>query len=144
MSQTVQDVLQSAQYSSDGTLYSLLQLHPRAVIVAASIAAEVADPFLSMIVDPHETTLIMPSHLVQEFEERLKGHVLGQIQYRLITLETVLQPTLIGLMATISKALADQNISLLALSAFSRDHFLVPADQFDQALTTLNALKNPF
>lgn len=143
MSQTLQDILQSAQYTSDGVTYSLLKLHPRALIIAASIAAEIADPFLTLIVDKYETTLIMPSNLVEEFEERLKGHTISQVQYRLITLEAELEPTLIGLMATISKALAEQNISILALSAYSRDHFLVPAHQFDQALQALNALKNP-
>jgi hypothetical protein len=143
MSQTLQDVLQSAQYTSDGVVYSLLKLHPRAVIVAASIVAEIADPFLTIIVDKHETTLIIPAPLVEEFEARLKGHIISQIQYRLITLETELEPTLIGLMATIAKVLAEQHISILALSAFSRDHFLVPAGQFDQAMATLTALKNP-
>lgn len=142
MSQTLQDILKSAQYSSDGIIYSLIKLHPRALIIAASIAAEIADPFLTLIVDKYETTLIIPSNLVEEFEERLKGHTLSTTQYRLITLEAELEPTLIGLMATISKALAEQNISILALSAYSRDHFLVPAEQFDSAMTALNALKN--
>lgn len=143
MSQNLQDILQSANYSSDGIVYSLLKLHPRAVIIAASIAAEIADPFLTLIVDKYETTLIMPANLIEEFEERLKGHLMSHVQYRLITLDTELEPTLIGLMATISKTLAEHNISILALSAYSRDHFLVPVEQFDQALKALNALKNP-
>ncbi len=141
MSQTVDSVLQALTFYTDHVNYKLLKLHPLAVTLAASIVAEVAEPFLALIVDKDEITLVLPGHLIEEFSERLRDYTLSQADYRLITLDLELEPTLIGFMATLATALAEAGVSILPLAAFSRDHLLVPQPQLETALLALKALK---
>nr|PZN52048.1 MAG: hypothetical protein DIU68_15355 [Chloroflexota bacterium] len=44
-------------------------------------------------------------------------------------------------MARVSAALAEAGISILPFAAHTRDHLLVPADQFDKARATLEKLR---
>jgi hypothetical protein len=46
---------------------------------------------------------------------------------------------LIGFMALVSRFLAEAGVSILALSAFERDHILVPAAQFQTAWDVLRS-----
>jgi hypothetical protein len=59
-----------------------------------------------------------------------------------ITFDIALEMSLVGFMARISQALADANVSILTFAAFTRDHILVPIDQFDIALAALEKLKS--
>jgi hypothetical protein len=140
MSQSVDDVLKSMPIKSDDVVYRLVQLHPKAVTVAASIIAEIRDPFCALIVDADEITLIMPDNLIDEFNNRLRDHTVTELAYRLITLDVVLSPDFVGFMARISGALADAGISLLPVAAFSRDHIFVTESQFEQAVSVLEQM----
>jgi hypothetical protein len=44
-------------------------------------------------------------------------------------------------MAVLSNALAAAGVPIFPFAAYSRDHLLVPADQFDLALVTLEAMR---
>ena len=142
MPQTVDQVLKDATYFTDDVVYVMVKLHPRAIVVGASIIAEIADPFCTLIADKDEVTLIIPQHLVIEFEKRIPDDAVSEDTYRLITLDMELEPDLVGLMAAISRVLADADVTIMPLAAFSRDHILVPAAQFDVAMQTLNTLKS--
>lgn len=142
MSQTVQDVLQKATFYSDDTDYRLIHLPPNAITAAAGVLAEVGEAFMALLVDKDEVTLVLDDESLAELGKRLIGHKVGETRYRLITLDVELEPTLTGLMAHLSTALAKANVSILPYAAFARDHLLVPADQFDLAMTTLQQLKS--
>jgi len=92
-------------------------------------------------VDKDEVTLVLPAHLIDEFGARLPSDFVHTQRYRLITFDVVLDMGIIGLMAQLSDALAQANISILTYAAFSRDHLLVPAVQFDAAMNALEHLK---
>jgi len=142
--QNVDDVIKNAPLFSDNRDYSLIQLPSRAILVAAGILAEVADPFSAIVVDKDEVTLIIPTELVVEFNtrlERISDHQITQEPYRLITLDIVLDFDLVGLMARVAQALADAGISILPIAAFSRDHILVPAAEYGKAVSALEHLK---
>jgi hypothetical protein len=141
MSQSVESVLQGVTFYTDEINYKLVKLHPKAITLAASIVAEVAEPFLTLIVDKDEVSLVMPSHLIEEFTERLRDYNVSETDYRLITLDMELEPTLVGLMAVLASTLANAGVSILPLAAFSRDHLLVPHSQLETALSALKALK---
>ncbi|GAB4510502.1 MAG: hypothetical protein OHK0046_07480 [Anaerolineae bacterium] len=144
MPQTLDDVFSQAQWFSDDTPYRLLQLPARAIMPAVSILAEVRDPFVAVIIDKDEITLLMPAALVEEFAERLvrfPDHRVSEKQYRLITLDVVLDFNLVGLMAHVTTALAKAGISVLTYAAYSRDHFFVTVEDFETALTILEQLK---
>jgi hypothetical protein len=57
-----------------------------------------------------------------------------------ITLDTVFEWDVIGILAVVSGALADAGIPIGAATAFSRDHILVPASRLREALSALKGL----
>ncbi|MBI5958897.1 MAG: ACT domain-containing protein, partial [Chloroflexi bacterium] len=58
--------------------------------------------------------------------------------YRLITFDLPLDLNLLGFMALVSRILADAQVPILALSAFERDHLLIPSDRFQTAWDALS------
>jgi len=142
MNQAVRQALQQTNLYSDGVDYSIIKLHPRAITVAAGIIAEIGEAFCALIVDKDEVSLIIPEEAINDFASRLQDHVGSPMLYRLITFDVELAFDLFGFMAVVSKALADAEIPILPIAAFSRDHILVPSNQFDVALQTLQKLQS--
>ena len=58
--------------------------------------------------------------------------------FRLVTLNLELQWNIIGYYALVTKILADAEISVGALSAFSRDHLLIKQEDLAKALKVLS------
>ncbi len=123
---------------TDGTLYRLIHLPPRAITAGAGVLAEIGTPFSALIADKDEVTLLLPQVEWAMFSDRLPDHRAAG-EYRLITFDLPLDLDLIGFMALVSRILADAGVSILALSAFERDHILVPAAQFQAAWDALHA-----
>lgn len=136
------DILQQAAFTSDGIDYRYLKLHPRAITAAAGVVAELGEPFVALLVDADEVSLLLPDEAVADFAARLPGYEASDITFRLITLRNELPATLVGLMARLSQALAEANISILTFGAYTRDHLFVPSAQFDAAMQTLEQLKD--
>ncbi|MBC7899473.1 MAG: ACT domain-containing protein [Saprospiraceae bacterium] len=57
--------------------------------------------------------------------------------FRLLTFDTVLDFNVVGFLAEVARILAEENISMVALSAFSRDHVLLKQNDLAPALTSL-------
>lgn len=127
-----------AQLYSDEVLYTLIHLPAPAITPAAATLAEVGMPFSALVVDKDEVTLVLPDEAWRDFQHRLpdRREVSG---YRLITFDLPLDLSVIGFMALVSRVLADAGVSILAISAFERDHLLVPAAQFQAAWDALRA-----
>lgn len=142
MAQTVEQALREARLYTDGQDYLMLRLPTAAVTAAAGVLAEIGEPFGALIVDKDEVTLVIPADALEAFARRLPGHELGATQYRLITFDVELEPTLIGFMAQVSRALADAGVTILPFAAFSRDHLLVPSAQLDIAMQALEMLRS--
>lgn len=141
MTPTISEILKNASFYTDDEAYVVLKLPAAAITPVASIIAEVGEPFCAMIVDKDEVTLVVPHDVPAEFTKRLRGHEAITYRYRLITIDAVLPPDLVGFMAKISAALADAGVTLLPYAAFSRDHLLVPEAQFETAMQALKKLK---
>lgn len=141
MAQTIQQALSNAELYSDDVVYRFVKLPANGIIVAASIVAETRNPFCAMIVDKDEVTLMLSEETCDDFQNRLKLATLSDIKYRLITFDVILEPTLIGFMAHITKALGESSISVMPYAAFSRDHIFVADTDFDTALSVLNSLQ---
>ncbi len=137
---TVEQVLKEAKLYTDGKRYTLLRLHPRAITVGASVIAELAEPFSLLIVDKDEVTLLTPADALETFASRLRDYQVAEMQYRLITFDIALDLSLVGFMARVSQTLADVGVSIMPYAAFTHDHLLVPADQFEKAWSTLEKL----
>lgn len=141
MSQTVEQALRQARFVTDSQEYRLLRLPPGAITAAAGVLAEIGEPFSAVLADQHEVTLIVPAEAVEDFAHRLPGYQVSEPVYRLITLDVVLEHSLVGFMARVAAALAAAQISVMPYAAFSRDHLLVAAPDLDRALAALNRLQ---
>jgi hypothetical protein len=115
----------------------MIRLPPNAIWAGAGVIADLGEAFSVFMADKDEVTLVMPLDAWQEeYQRRLPGAVQTGA-FRLITSDYPLEFALVGFMAIVARALAEANVSLMALSAFSRDHFLVPAEAFERAWAAL-------
>jgi hypothetical protein len=142
MTQTVEQALSKAVLYSDAVSYTLLRLPASAITAAAGVVAQIGEPFCALIVDKNEVSLVIPADALPDFIKRLPGHSAAQQAYRLITFDLELDLALVGFMARVSRALAEAGVSILPLAAYSRDHILVPAAQFDIAMSALRKLQS--
>ena len=140
MTVSAKELLAAIPLYTDGQLYRVLHLPPSAAMAAAGVLAQMREPFSALIVDKDEVTLVIAEDLLEEYARRLKEREVSE-PYRLITFDGALEPTLIGFIAAISKALADAGVPILPLAAFQRDHILVPAAQFEAAWSALQTLQ---
>ena len=131
-----QQALAKTSLFSDNVIYTMISLPSRGASRALTLFAEHATPFISCIIDKDEISLVVPLDLWRDVAPRLTGAKQSG-KFRLITFELVLDFSLVGFMALVSQLLADANISLMAISAYSRDHILVPANKFTQAWNVL-------
>ena len=142
MTDNVRKLLAQARFYTDSNDYVLIKLPARAITVAAGILAEIGEPFGALVADKDEVTLLTYLEAVEDFKKRLEGATVYPNTYRLITIDVELAPSITGFMAYLSRALAENGISILPYAAFSRDHILVPADKLDDAITTLKQLQS--
>ncbi len=122
---------------TDETPYALIHLPAPAITAAAGVLAEIGMAFSALVVDKDEVTLVLPQDTWEPFAARLPDYRVVD-DFRLITFDSPLDMALVGFMALISQVLAKAGVSLIALSAFERDHILVPAAQFQLAWNTLH------
>ncbi len=123
---------------TDQQAYAIVHLPKTAITAAAGILAQISEPFSALLADKDEVTLVLLQEVWADFAGRLPDHR-AEAPYRLITFDTPLEMTLVGFLAEISRTLAEAGISLMAFSAYSRDHLLVPAKRFDAAWSALEA-----
>jgi len=62
---------------------------------------------------------------------------ISPIDYRLITFDVDLAPTLVGFMAFVTDKLARAQVSVLPFGAYSKDHIFVSTKDFEKAMGVL-------
>lgn len=140
-SPTAETLFKQAALYTDNIDYAVIHLPPAATVAGAAVLAEAAHAFSVLIVDKDEVSLVMPQNLWEDYAPRLPQHRV-ETGFRLITFDLPLEFDVIGFMALVSRVLAEANVSLLAISAFSRDHVLVPSKQFGTAWDALEAAQS--
>lgn len=135
MDRAAQVLAQAALYT-DGDSYRLIHLPLSEIAAGARFLAEVGQPFCALIADKDEVSLLVSQTVWEHVADRFADHRVSDA-YRLITFDLPLDFELIGFMALISTILAEARVSILALSAFERDHIFVPANQFQTAWDAL-------
>lgn len=86
--------------------------------------------------DKFETTLLLDEIDFETIRYAIR-EAKTERNFRLLTFEIVLDFTVVGFLAEISRILAEADISIVAVSSFSRDHFLVKQDDLAKALKVL-------
>lgn len=88
------------------------------------------DKVFAVVTDGSEITMVAElDHDLEVLEE--------ESPLRIISFDTKLPFDLIGFLAYITKLLADQNISLFAISSFSTDHILMKEVYLEKAMEVL-------
>jgi hypothetical protein len=107
----------------------------RKLLETPELAPRMTAPFM-IFSDKYEVTLLLDDidfgtmrHAIREAKK--------QGNFRMLTFDLVMDFDVVGFMALVSKILAEAGISIVALSAFSRDHILVNQDDLPKALKVL-------
>ena len=92
--------------------------------------------FVSITRDKDEVTLVVAEEIWQQFAPRFAD---AQVQSgrRMIVFDEVLDFTVVGFIAEISRALAEVGISILNLSTYRTDAVLVHELRFEEAVTAV-------
>ena len=117
------------------TLVSLSHENWRKLLENPELSPRMTAPFM-IFQDKFEVTL-----LLDEIDfKKIRYSILSaksQSGFRLLTFDIELDFTVVGFIALVAKILADANISIIALSAFSRDHLLIKQNDLAKALMIL-------
>jgi len=92
--------------------------------------------FYSLTFDDEEITLILSEEDWKKIYYLFKEARIEK-PYKVITLDTILEWDVIGYVATVSKILAKENISIGVVSSFSRDHVLVEKSDLKKAVSLI-------
>jgi hypothetical protein len=103
---------------------------------ALALLPEVAQPFLTAVVDRAEVTLVLPWDTWQPLRDETDQFEEAR-GYRLITFELPADLGVVGFIATLSNLLAEAGVSIFSVSAYTHDHMLVQEEDLDQAVKVL-------
>jgi len=100
-----------------------------------SLSPRMSAPFM-IFMDPHEVTLILDEI---DLSNMRRGLATAKIEngYRMLTFNIVLELSVVGFMAEVSRILADAGVTILALSSYSRDSLLIKQEDLAAALKAL-------
>jgi len=95
-----------------------------------------AESVFMLLRDTRETTL-----LIEETDWRAMRHAVRDARvegdFRLLTFDVELDWNVVGFLARVTEILAEANVTVGALSSFSRDHVLIKQDDLPRSLRAL-------
>ncbi len=95
------------------------------------------------ITDQYEITVIIDQNKLGNITySEFKVDNLSELEknWKLLTLDVVFSLNTVGILARISGVLAEKGISIMAISAYSRDHFLIREEDISEAIGALKKL----
>jgi len=113
--------------------FAICRLEPEAGIPSWALAGD----FFSVTRTKEELSLVCPQEMVPEGTHCEKD-------FRSIKVEGPLDFALVGVLASLTEALAQEEISILAISTFDTDYLLVKEAQVDRAVQKLTQAGHRF
>ncbi len=133
-----QELLKQTRVEVSSETYFLVSVRREAwlrLLESPELSPRMTAPFM-ILSDKYEVTLML-----DEVDFGTCRHALRDAKveggFRMLTFDIVLDFNVIGFLAFVSKVLADADISIIALSAFSRDHILIKQNDLAKALKVL-------
>lgn len=99
------------------------------------LSPRMSAPFM-IFRDKWEVTLLLDDVDFKTIRHQIR-EAKTQGNFRLLSFDAEMDFTVVGFTAQVSKILAEANISIVALSAFSRDHLLIKQEDLAKALKVL-------
>ncbi len=117
------------------TLVSLNEQNWLKLLENPELSPRMTAPFM-IFKDRFETTLLLDEIDFIKIRDAIEN-AKTEGNFRLLTFDIELDFSVVGFLAEISRILAAAGISIVALSAFSRDHILVKQNDLSNALKVL-------
>jgi hypothetical protein len=127
---------------------TVLKTHPedylvvsidRAEMELARVAFKDLEPWSSVTYDHMEVSVVLDESRWEELREEFTSYRV-EGPYTLITFDIVLDLSLVGFLSVVSYVLADEGVSIYALSTYLRDHILVRKEDAGMAVAALEGL----
>jgi hypothetical protein len=138
-SPTVKELLRKTRVEVAPETFYLISLRHAdwlKLLESPELSPRMTAPFM-IFKDKFETTLLLDEIDFQTVRHAVRD-AKTQGNFRLLTFDVELDFTVVGFLAEITRVLADAEISIVALSAFSRDHLLVKQEDLSKALKALS------
>lgn len=121
--------MEPAEYLTDATVIVSEERY-------AVCKTEQAEPTaFATVRDGSETTVVIEQESLDDV-----AAIETERDWKLLTFDVVLPFELVGFLATVAGALAEEGVSIFALSAYSTDHLLVKSGDVDTATRKLERL----
>jgi uncharacterized protein len=117
-------------------LVSLSQENWLKLLENPELSPRMTAPFM-IFRDKYETTLLLDEIDFEKIRYAVLNAKIEQ-NFRLLTFDIELDFSVVGFLAEISRVLAEAGVSIVALSAFSRDHLLIKQADLAKALKVLS------
>jgi hypothetical protein len=138
MNNKVFEILRRTKLEVSPETYYLVSLRHddwKKLLENPELSPRMTAPFM-ILSDKYEVTLMLDDTDYQTCRYAIRdAKVEGN--FRLLTFDQIMDFTVVGFMAAVAKILADAEISIMALSAFSRDHLLIKQGDLAKALKVL-------
>ncbi len=127
---------------------TVLKTHPEDYLVVSIDRAEEEraraafmdlKPWSSVTYDHMEVSVVLNESQWEEFRDGFTAYRV-EGPYTLITFDVVLDLSLVGFLSVVSSVLADEGVSIYALSTYLRDHILVGKADASRAVAALERL----
>lgn len=109
--------------------FAVARLAPDAAVPSAVLSAS---GFVSISRTADELSIVCPESLVEGFTRADRG-------WRVIKIHGPFAFDQVGILASLLNPLAGASIGIFAVSTFDTDYILVKSENFDRAVSTLNA-----
>ena len=132
-------ILTQVRWHARSERFVVAGLEPRERLLALRLLLGVAGSFWQFSVEPDVLTLV-----VAEGDWRELSHAFPRARverpYRVISFDLDLPADLVGFLATITQALAEAGVPLLAICGYTKDHLLVREEHLAAALAAIEAI----
>lgn len=138
MNNSVLSLLKQTKVEVSVETYFIISLRDedfRRLLESPELSPRMTSPFM-IFKDKWEVTLIL-----DETDYQTCRHAIREAKveggWRILSFDLVMDFNVVGFLAEISRILAEADISIFAISAFSRDHLLIKQDNLAKALKVL-------
>ena len=117
-------------------LISLSHENYRRLLENPELSPRGTAPFM-LLADKYETTMLLDAVDWQTMRHAARDAKI-ESNFRLLTFSIELDWSVVGFLAFVANVLAEANVSVGAVSAFSRDHLLIKQEDLPRALNILS------
>ncbi len=138
MQQTSSELLKTAIVSTSSETFNIISMSHEdwlKLLENPELSPRMSAPFM-ILRDQFEVTMMLDDEDFGTIRHAVRDAKIER-GFRLLTFDIELDPSVIGFLALISKILAEVNISIIPISAFSRDHLLIKQDDLGNTLKAL-------